>query len=459
MPTKTLWISPTDWVSGETTLQISYPSVAHPATEIMTTKPGDLKWVFLALRLPPCTEIKAVRVCYQVSNSRSFISQVRLTEMKTPDQALVRHDDPTDLTSVDPTCHVSEVPNLHPEGAITLALRLNFGHRADKIIIGAVGVDLRNYGASKIWRPDRRPVAVIPCYNGNAGNTYGLSPFWFTHGVPRLREVLTELWDRGFQRFMLNLPAGRERPEDGTAPGYPSAQWQVLDTAGIHSPSGSVQRDLAECITPWLADRPEAQALIYFGFQIKRSDDRDMEGAVVPDMNRADHRTIVEANMDGFINLTPNACMPQIGFRLESASTPELRDGLVALSDWFRAEPISIGGEAIPVDGNGGFTPVLVDRCPWVALYRFHRQRDPGRLWEFEPLNTEVGLWLHSIERINSLSYWNDDSAALEKFRINDPAEVIEEFRNRGNIFYIHYSVPIAGTPVSDWESVVLATA
>lgn len=145
MPTKTLWISPTDWVTGDATLRINYPSVAHPATEITTTARGDLKWVFLALRLPPCTEIKAVRVCYHVSNSRSFISQVRLTEMKTPDQALVRHDDSTDLTNVNPTCYVSEVPNLRAEGAIALALRLNFANRSDKIILGAVGVDLRSY--------------------------------------------------------------------------------------------------------------------------------------------------------------------------------------------------------------------------------------------------------------------------------------------------------------------------
>lgn len=145
MSTKTLWISPTDWVSGDPTLRISYPYAAHLATEITATAPGDLKWVFLALRLPACTEITALRVCYQVSNSRSSISQVRLTEMKTPEQALVRHDDPTHLTGVDPTCYVSEVANLRAEGALTLALRLNFGRRTDKIVLGAVGVDLRSY--------------------------------------------------------------------------------------------------------------------------------------------------------------------------------------------------------------------------------------------------------------------------------------------------------------------------
>jgi hypothetical protein len=58
MPTRTLWISPTDWVTGDATLRISYPSAAHPATEITTTTPEICYGFFLALPLPPCIEIK-----------------------------------------------------------------------------------------------------------------------------------------------------------------------------------------------------------------------------------------------------------------------------------------------------------------------------------------------------------------------------------------------------------------
>lgn len=97
MPTQTLWLSPIDFVTGDSTLKLSFPSVKHPAVEVKSKKPGDLKWVYMGLRLPPCSAIKAVRICYQLENSRSFISQVRLTEMQTPEQALVRHDDPIDF--------------------------------------------------------------------------------------------------------------------------------------------------------------------------------------------------------------------------------------------------------------------------------------------------------------------------------------------------------------------------
>jgi hypothetical protein len=155
MSTKTLWISPTDWVTGDSTLQISYPSVTHPAVEITTTVLGDLKWVFLGLRLSVDSLIRAVRVCYQLSSSNSFISQVRLTEMQTPDSALVRHDDPTDLLSTIATCYVSQVGAYHANGAVTLALRLKFANAGDKITLGPVGVDVETCGID---------VANIKCF-------------------------------------------------------------------------------------------------------------------------------------------------------------------------------------------------------------------------------------------------------------------------------------------------------
>ncbi len=158
MSAKTLWISPTEWITGEPTLRLSYPSVHHPAVEITATKAGDLKWVFVGLRLPVGILIKAVQVCYQLSNKKSFISQVRLTEMQAPDTAFVRHDDATDLLSTDPTCYVSTVGAYRPEGAVTLALRLKFAKKTDKITLGSVGVDLETVNSclphKHIYRPE-----------------------------------------------------------------------------------------------------------------------------------------------------------------------------------------------------------------------------------------------------------------------------------------------------------------
>jgi hypothetical protein len=142
MATDILWLSPTDFVTGDESLNINYPSVAPPAVEIKATAPGDLKRIYLGLRVPPGYDIHAIHVCYQLSNSRSFISQIQLVEMQTPDQSVVRHGDSTALLSAAPTCYRSPVVAFQPSGAVLLALRLNFGNIADAITLGAVGVEV-----------------------------------------------------------------------------------------------------------------------------------------------------------------------------------------------------------------------------------------------------------------------------------------------------------------------------
>src|SRR5229473_8259455 len=117
---QTHWLSPTGYVTGDPTLQISYASVSHPGTIVTCTSPGDLKWVSIGLPLPQNITIDQVTVCYELSNAQSFISQVRLVEMTTPNLAVVRHDDATDLKSMSPTCYSSQVAGFAPAGAVTL---------------------------------------------------------------------------------------------------------------------------------------------------------------------------------------------------------------------------------------------------------------------------------------------------------------------------------------------------
>jgi Pectate lyase superfamily protein len=146
MSTQTLWNCPTDWVTQDKTLQINYPSAEHPTAEITTGIPGGLKWVFVPLGLSVDGSIKAVRVCYQLSSSSSFIARVRLIEIRTPGTVVVRHDDPTDLLSTVPTCHVSAVSPYRPEGAVTLALWVKFADATHRIRLGPVGLDVETCG-------------------------------------------------------------------------------------------------------------------------------------------------------------------------------------------------------------------------------------------------------------------------------------------------------------------------
>jgi len=150
---QTIWISPTEYVTGDSTLAISYPSAEHPNTTVTCKKdPGDYKWVSMGLRLPPDASIQDVIVCYQLSNATSYISQIRLQEMDTPDQSQILHDDVTDLQSVAAVCYTSNVGGKVPGvgKAVALALRLNFSNKNHRIMLGAVGVRIEPLGVCSL---------------------------------------------------------------------------------------------------------------------------------------------------------------------------------------------------------------------------------------------------------------------------------------------------------------------
>ena len=73
------------------------------------------------------------------SQGSTYISQVRLAKTNTPDEALVVHDDPADLTSTVPTCYTSQA-NVEVDGALSLELKLVVGSPTDFILIGAIEV-------------------------------------------------------------------------------------------------------------------------------------------------------------------------------------------------------------------------------------------------------------------------------------------------------------------------------
>ena len=117
-------------------------ALAVTATEQITEL--DSKWVVLGLTTQDKKAIKGVQVCYQVvtaSPGSTYISQVRLTTMTTPDISHVINDDGTDLTSTSPTCYISYTPKKgKPKvgGTTSLSLKMVFGSASDVILIGGV---------------------------------------------------------------------------------------------------------------------------------------------------------------------------------------------------------------------------------------------------------------------------------------------------------------------------------
>lgn len=115
------------------------PSTALKVTAASPVSENDFQWVLLGLAVPSVT-VKGIKTCYQVQTSSpgsTYISQVRLTRMTTPDTALVIHDDPANLTATSPTCSTSPA-NVKVEGTITFEMKMVFGSASDIIRIGGI---------------------------------------------------------------------------------------------------------------------------------------------------------------------------------------------------------------------------------------------------------------------------------------------------------------------------------
>jgi hypothetical protein len=102
---------------------------------------SDFQWVSLGLSVPDGIKVKGVQVCYQIIGGKStYISQVRLTQMTTPNQALVIHDDPTNLMSTAPVCYKSAASGFSIKGTITLELKIVIGAKGEKILVGCIAL-------------------------------------------------------------------------------------------------------------------------------------------------------------------------------------------------------------------------------------------------------------------------------------------------------------------------------
>jgi hypothetical protein len=148
-----MWINPLELLAGDPTVKTSFNAINSgvgsglsgliiQSTSTGDTSGGGIKVVEVGLQVPPGLLVKGVRVCYQSSNQRSFITQIRLSQVQDPpSSAIVRLDDGTDHANAGPVCVDSQATSVNPaQGAVFLSLRLNFGDTADRIVIRALGL-------------------------------------------------------------------------------------------------------------------------------------------------------------------------------------------------------------------------------------------------------------------------------------------------------------------------------
>jgi hypothetical protein len=152
----TMWIDHLVFLPGDPSVQTSFNAINSGVGSglsglIITSSTlgnqgqgGGNKVVETALEVPPGFDIASVRICYENSNPRSFITQTRLAQVQNPPStADVLLDDPTHLNAAGPVCVDSQATSVKPaKGSVLLDLRLNFGDTSDKIVLRAVGLNL-----------------------------------------------------------------------------------------------------------------------------------------------------------------------------------------------------------------------------------------------------------------------------------------------------------------------------
>ena len=151
-----MWINHLDFLAGDEDVILSFNSTKSGVGNglsgliIGSTTLGDFsmevgaKVVEKGVQVPPGFLIKGVRVCYELSNARSFITQIRLAQLQDPPiSTVVMLDDGADLTDIGPVCVDSIPTSIDPsQGAVRLDFRLNYGDTSDKIVLLGVGLNL-----------------------------------------------------------------------------------------------------------------------------------------------------------------------------------------------------------------------------------------------------------------------------------------------------------------------------
>lgn len=157
-PTITVWTNHLDFLPGDPSINTSFNAINSgvgsglsglivTSTTLGSTAPnGGNKVIEKGLDIPPGYLLTGIRLCYQSSNSRTFLSQIRLAQLTNPPtSAIVRLDDARlQLRAAGPVCLNSRAVTVNQTaGAVRLSLRFNFGSTSDRFVLRGVGLLLR----------------------------------------------------------------------------------------------------------------------------------------------------------------------------------------------------------------------------------------------------------------------------------------------------------------------------
>jgi hypothetical protein len=152
----TMWVNHLSLLPGDSSVVTSFNAVSsgvggglsglviQSSTTGDTGASGGNKVVEKSLDIPPGFLVKGVRVGYENSNTRSYITQVRLAQVQNPPAtAVVMLDDATQLNAAGPMFADSAATSIDPAaGPLLLSMRVTFGDTSDKIVVRGLGLHL-----------------------------------------------------------------------------------------------------------------------------------------------------------------------------------------------------------------------------------------------------------------------------------------------------------------------------
>lgn len=266
--------------------------------------------------------------------------------------------------------------------------------------------------------PDRRPAVIIPLANGSrALNERGLVHWWYdggtyqddgvpygigSNGVPdsidELINRLDDLYDVGFRRIQLRMPAGNIDEESGlldSSQWWPMPEWKRVA--------------FTTAVAAWIKDKrfqgDPVDLGVYAGYKVSDPCEDGMDNAYIPDYAEPLDACLMFQNIRPWMDIGVKEYWFDNGsidwrqmMSLQHSTDYSARTGI------WRAR-IKIGGEAVPtVVGNCAVSPTTI-KIPrpealaggaWLATYRFARSRFSynAAFQTFDPSTSEVGLML-----------------------------------------------------------------
>ncbi len=268
--------------------------------------------------------------------------------------------------------------------------------------------------------PDRRPVVHIPTWVGDNSNDLRLARWWHTdrdergsagqalsargNGIPDAMDNLIRrmeiMYDRGFRRFSLKLPAGDPEIDRVSGRKMSSAQWWTMDATR----RGLFERHLAK----WIHDKEVAgdpvEVGIYMGYH--PSDPHDLRMTQVDlfdtafealDPERPEDAERLTSMMTRYRdNIQPWIDIGVSEFWFDNTSPDATWSAFLRLSnnpDYN--QHAKFHGEAVPVTwGPCTFNPIesAVRRAAWVETFKVAEYRHSQTI--FDPALTEIHLWM-----------------------------------------------------------------